>query len=112
MGRQDMDDEITKLVVGLRQRRSPTIHREALSEAYSRGLLEYDDGGFALTSEGEAVADAAIAAAASRRHASNSPRSRPSAAFKAASRSILVGTTAAFASSSRGSPYVSKTRRR
>ena len=53
-----------------------------------------------------------IAAAASRRHASNSPRSRPSAAFKAASRSILVGTTAAFASSSSGSPYVSKTRRR
>ena len=65
MGRQDMDDGITKLVVGLRQRRSPTIHREALSEAYSRGLLEYDDGGCALTSEGEAVADAAIAAAPS-----------------------------------------------
>lgn len=62
----DIDNEITKLVVGLRQRRSPTIHRDALSEAYSRGLLDYADGGFALTSEGQAVADAAIAASSSK----------------------------------------------
>lgn len=54
---ESYSQEVIKLITGMRRRRSSVVQRDALSEAFSHGLIEYGDEGFALTSKGEAVAD-------------------------------------------------------